>query len=213
MTMRSTLSRRASILRGILCLIFAGFRTLDSIVRTRQSVLIPTTLLSIPAPNRERALCLRRIWAFRRGVTRYFQKYATVRLREFGARFSALAWDSYIFKREPRFRPAGTYSHAASGAECIACGYPAVTPEQLGLNWKRRKGKMMIFVILAFLLLPLFASVRRWKGWRTGAVDKVVKNARETFRFMSIAMPSRTILVLSFFLCFILPVAVFYLLE
>ncbi|EDK9473760.1 DUF2542 domain-containing protein [Salmonella enterica] len=36
-----------------------------------------------------------------------------------------------------------------------------------------------IFVILAFLLLPLFCFRESWKGWRTGAVDKVVKNARK----------------------------------
>ncbi len=36
-----------------------------------------------------------------------------------------------------------------------------------------------IFVILAFLLLPLFCFREAWKGWRTGAVDKVVKNARK----------------------------------
>ncbi|EAX4204721.1 DUF2542 family protein, partial [Salmonella enterica] len=29
-----------------------------------------------------------------------------------------------------------------------------------------------IFVILAFLLLPLFCFREAWKGWRTGAVDK-----------------------------------------
>ncbi|ECW1971426.1 DUF2542 domain-containing protein, partial [Salmonella enterica] len=36
-----------------------------------------------------------------------------------------------------------------------------------------------IFVILAFLLLPLFCFREAWKGWRTGAVDKIVKNTRE----------------------------------
>ncbi|EDU1961985.1 DUF2542 family protein, partial [Salmonella enterica subsp. arizonae serovar 53:z4,z23:-] len=36
-----------------------------------------------------------------------------------------------------------------------------------------------IFVILAFLLLPLFCFREAWKGWRTGSVDKIVKNTRE----------------------------------
>nr|VUD23107.1 protein yeiS [Salmonella sp. NCTC 7297] len=36
-----------------------------------------------------------------------------------------------------------------------------------------------IFVALAFLLLPLFCFREAWKGWRTGAVDKIVKNTRE----------------------------------
>ncbi len=65
-----------------------------------------------------------------------------------------------------------------------------------------------IFVILAFLLLPLFCFCEAWKGWRTGAVDKVVKNARN--RFMSIAMPIPYNIGLIFFF---IPVAVFYLLE
>lgn len=65
-----------------------------------------------------------------------------------------------------------------------------------------------IFVILAFLLLPLFCFREAWKGWRTGAVDKVVKNARKPF--MSIAMPIPYNIGLIFFF---IPVAVFYLLE
>ncbi|EAZ4874484.1 DUF2542 family protein [Salmonella enterica subsp. salamae] len=36
-----------------------------------------------------------------------------------------------------------------------------------------------IFVALAFLLLPLFCFREAWKGWRTGTVDKIVKNTRE----------------------------------
>lgn len=65
-----------------------------------------------------------------------------------------------------------------------------------------------IFVILAFLLLPLFCFREAWKGWRTGAVDKVVK-MREN-RFMFIAMPIPYNIGLIFFF---IPVAVFYLLE
>lgn len=36
-----------------------------------------------------------------------------------------------------------------------------------------------LFVVLAFLLLPLFCFREAWKGWRSGAVDKIKKNARE----------------------------------
>ena len=54
----------------------------------------------------------------------------SVRLREFGARFGALA-DLYIFKREPRFLgplvPIPTMHEVPENAQ----GYPAVTPEQL----------------------------------------------------------------------------------
>ena len=36
-----------------------------------------------------------------------------------------------------------------------------------------------LFVVLAFLLIPLFCFREAWKGWRSGAVDKIKKNARE----------------------------------
>ncbi len=50
------------------------------------------------------------------GAANSFARVLTVRsASEFGAR--RCAGGSHIFKREPRFRPAGFYSHAASGAE------------------------------------------------------------------------------------------------
>jgi SanA protein len=53
-----------------------------------------------------------------------------VRLREFGARFGALA-DLYVFKREPRFLgpliPIPAQQEVPQGVQ----SYPAVTPEQL----------------------------------------------------------------------------------
>lgn len=36
-----------------------------------------------------------------------------------------------------------------------------------------------LFVVLAFLLIPLFCFREAWKGWRSGAVDKIKKNACE----------------------------------
>ncbi|HFZ8994167.1 TPA: DUF2542 family protein [Citrobacter freundii] len=36
-----------------------------------------------------------------------------------------------------------------------------------------------LFVALAFLLLPIFCFREAWRGWQTGAVDKIVKNTRE----------------------------------
>ena len=36
-----------------------------------------------------------------------------------------------------------------------------------------------LFVVLAFLLIPVFCFREAWKGWRSGAVDKIKKNARE----------------------------------
>lgn len=67
-----------------------------------------------------------------------------------------------------------------------------------------------IFVILAFLLLPLFCFREAWKGWRTGAVDKVVKNARKPVYVYRHADPVPYNIGLIFFF---IPVAVFYLLE
>jgi SanA protein len=54
----------------------------------------------------------------------------SVRLREFGARFGALA-DLYIFKREPRFLGPLIPIPAQQEVPNDAQGYPAVTLEQL----------------------------------------------------------------------------------
>lgn len=40
-----------------------------------------------------------------------------------------------------------------------------------------------LFVVLAFLLIPVFCFREAWKGWRSGAVDKIKKEcARTGFR-------------------------------
>ncbi|MCS6068058.1 YdcF family protein [Klebsiella variicola subsp. variicola] len=84
---------------------YAGFRTLDLRLSAPAKCSIPTTSLSSPSASTcERALFI----ALHMGIQA--QCYAvpspkdmwSVRLREFGARFGALA-DLYIFKREPRF--------------------------------------------------------------------------------------------------------------
>ena len=36
-----------------------------------------------------------------------------------------------------------------------------------------------LFVVLAYLLIREFCFREAWKGWRSGAVDKIKKNARE----------------------------------
>jgi SanA protein len=83
---------------------YAGFRTLDSIVRTRKVFDTNDFIIITQRFHCERALFI----ALHMGIQA--QCYAvpspkdmwSVRLREFGARFGALA-DLYIFKREPRF--------------------------------------------------------------------------------------------------------------
>ncbi|STW49560.1 vancomycin high temperature exclusion protein [Klebsiella pneumoniae] len=70
----------------------------------------------------------------------------SVRLREFGARFGALA-DLYIFKREPRFLgpliPIPAQQHDVPDD---AQSYPAVTPEQLLELPERKVASINAFV-------------------------------------------------------------------
>ena len=61
----------------------------------------------------------------------------SVRVREFGARFGALA-DLYLFKREPRFLGPLVSIPTMHEVPEDAQGYPAVTPEQL-LEIKKKK--------------------------------------------------------------------------
>ena len=108
MTMRRDLIK-AGVDPADIVLDYAGFRTLDSIVRTRK--VFDTNDFII-------------MWS--------------VRLREFGARFGALA-DLYIFKREPRFLgpliPIPALQEVPDGAQ----SYPAVTPQQLMDLQKKEK--------------------------------------------------------------------------
>ena len=100
---------------------YAGFRTLDSIVRTRKVFDTNDFIIITQRFHCERALFI----ALHMGIQA--QCYAvpspkdmlSVRVREFGARFGALA-DLYLFKREPRFfRPAGADPNdARSAGEC-----------------------------------------------------------------------------------------------
>ncbi len=111
---------------------YAGFRTLDSIVRTRKVFDTNDFIIITQRFHCERALFI----ALHMGIQA--QCYAvpspknmlTVRLREFGARLGALA-DLYIFKREPRFLgplvPIPSHTAVPENTQ----GYPAVTPEQL----------------------------------------------------------------------------------
>ena len=120
---------------------YAGFRTLDSIVRTRKVFDTNDFIIITQRFHCERALFI----ALHMGIQA--QCYAvpspkdmwSVRLREFGARFGALA-DLYIFKREPRFLgpliPIPAQQHDVPDD---AQSYPAVTPEQLLELWKMIK--------------------------------------------------------------------------
>ncbi len=106
----------------------------------------------------------------------------SVRIREFAARFGALA-DLYIFKREPRFLgPLVPDSGYAPGTGRCA-GYPPSHPNSY-LNYKRNKessyGCTAVFCRLPFFSLsPIFCFPRSMEGWRAGAIDKRFKNAPE----------------------------------
>lgn len=103
MTMRKDLIA-AGVDPADIVLDYAGFRTLDSIVRTRKVFDTNDFIIITQRFHCERALFI----ALHMGIQA--QCYAvpspkdmlTVRVREFGARFGALA-DLYLFKREPRF--------------------------------------------------------------------------------------------------------------
>lgn len=112
---------------------YAGFRTLDSIVRTRKVFDTNDFIIITQRFHCERALFI----ALHRGIQA--QCYAVpspkdmmmVRMREFAARLGALA-DLYLFKREPRFLgPLVPVPSPPLLPERDAQGYPAVTPEQL----------------------------------------------------------------------------------
>ena len=118
---------------------YAGFRTLDSIVRTRKVFDTNDFIIITQRFHCERALFI----ALHMGIQA--QCYAvpspkdmlSVRIREFAARFGALA-DLYILNVNRVFRAAGPYSGYAPVPE--DAGYPAVTPEQL-LELQKKQGK------------------------------------------------------------------------
>ena len=118
-----------------------SFRTLDSIVRTRKVFDTNDFIIITQRFHCERALFI----ALHMGIQA--QCYAvpspkdmlSVRIREFAARFGALA-DLYIFKREPRFLGPLVPIPAMHQVPEDAQGYPAVTHEQL-LELQKKQGK------------------------------------------------------------------------
>ncbi|WP_312242149.1 outer membrane permeability protein SanA [Pantoea sp.] len=139
MTMRRDLIK-AGVAPADIVLDYAGFRTLDSIVRTRKVFDTNDFIIITQRFHCERALFI----ALHLGIQA--QCYAvpspknmlSVRLREVAARLGALV-DLYIMKREPRFLGPLVPIPAIHEIPQDAPSYPAVTPEQLlGLEQKRR---------------------------------------------------------------------------
>jgi len=111
---------------------FAGFRTLDSIVRTRKVFDTNDFIIITQRFHCERALFIAQHMGIRA------QCYAVpspkdmwnVRLREVAARLGAIV-DLYIMKREPRFLGPLVPIPAKQKVSDDTQSYPAVTPEQL----------------------------------------------------------------------------------
>ncbi|MGC6387636.1 outer membrane permeability protein SanA [Ewingella sp. S1.OA.A_B6] len=131
MTMRRDLMA-AGIPASDIVLDYAGFRTLDSIVRTRKVFDTNDFIIITQRFHCERALYI----ALHMGIQAQCfavpspKDILTVRIREIFARLGALT-DLYILKREPRFLgpliPIPAIHHIPDDAQ----GYPAVTPDQL----------------------------------------------------------------------------------
>jgi len=140
MTMRRDLIK-AGVDPADIVLDYAGFRTLDSIVRTRKVFDTNDFIIITQRFHCERALFI----ALQLGIQA--QCYAVpspknmlnVRFREVGARLGALA-DLFLLKREPRFLGPLVPIPAVRTVPEDAQSYPAVTPEQLlELEQKLRK--------------------------------------------------------------------------
>ncbi|MBD2811570.1 outer membrane permeability protein SanA [Xenorhabdus sp. Vera] len=130
-TMRKDLLK-AGIPASSIVMDFAGFRTLDSIVRTRKVFDTDDFTIITQRFHCERALFI----AMHFGIEA--QCYAvpspknmmTIRLREVLARLGALT-DLYILKREPRFLGPLMPIPAPHAVPAGIQGYPAVSPDEL----------------------------------------------------------------------------------
>ncbi len=130
-TMRKDLIR-AGVDPADIVLDYAGFRTLDSIVRTRKVFDTNDFTIITQRFHCERALFI----AMHQGIEA--QCFAVpspknmlgIRIREIAARMAALA-DLYIFKSEPRYLGPLIPIPPVSEIPDKAPGYPAVTPQQL----------------------------------------------------------------------------------
>ena len=122
----------ASIPASDIVLDYAGFRTLDSIVRTRKVFDTNDFIIITQRFHCERALFI----ALHMGIQAQCfavpspKNMLSVRSREIFARLGALT-DLYLLKREPRFLGPLIPIPAIHNIPDDAQGYPAVTPEQL----------------------------------------------------------------------------------
>ena len=122
----------AGVPNGDIVLDYAGFRTLDSIVRTRKVFDTNDFTIITQRFHCERALFI----ALHMGIQAQClavpspKNMMMIRVREIGARLGALT-DLYILKREPRFLGPMIPIPAVHKVAADAQSYPAVSPEQL----------------------------------------------------------------------------------
>lgn len=130
-TMRRDLIN-AGVPNGDIVLDYAGFRTLDSIVRTRKVFDTNDFTIITQRFHCERALFI----ALHMGIQAQClavpspKNMMMIRVREIGARLGALT-NLYILKREPRFLGPMIPIPAVHKVSADAQSYPAVSPEQL----------------------------------------------------------------------------------
>lgn len=131
-TMRRDLIKDGSIPSQDIVLDYAGFRTLDSIIRTRKVFNTNDFTIITQRFHCERALFI----AMHMGIQAQCFAVSSpkdmlmVRIREIGARLSALG-DLYILRREPRFLGPHIPIPPAHKISADAQNYPAVLPEQV----------------------------------------------------------------------------------
>ncbi len=179
MTMRKDLIA-AGVDPSDIVLDYAGFRTLDSIVRTRKVFDTNDFIIITQRFHCERALFI----ALHMGIQA--QCYAvpspkdmlSVRIREFAARFGALA-DLYIFKREPRFLGPLVPIPAMHQYRKMRRGIPPSHPNSY-LNYKRNK-ESSYGCTAVFLSLPFFSLSRYFvsaKHGKAGAQARLINGLK-----------------------------------
>ena len=131
-TMRKDLVN-AGIPASKIVLDFAGFRTLDSVVRTRKVFDTNGFTIITQRFHCERALYIAMEKVLRRAVTRFPpEEYVYCPCAGSGCPLGALA-DLYILNREPRFLGPQESIPAPQTLPENVPSYPAVTPEELNV--------------------------------------------------------------------------------
>ena len=161
------------------------------IVRTRKVFDTNDFILSPNVSTVSEHYLLRCIWGFRLGVAVPSPKdMLSVRVREFAARFGALA--DLMFKREPRFWGRWSLFRLCTVRK-MRRGIPPSHPNSY-LNYKRNKESSLwmysSFCRCRFFLIPIFCFPRSMERLRAGAM---INGLKCTGTSMSGEQKSRTL--------------------